>query len=406
MEYFLHTLNNGIRIVHKPGKSPVAHLGLIVQTGSRDELDHEHGIAHFIEHLIFKGTKKRKAWHILSRLDDVGGEINAYTNREETCIYAAFLKQDYERAIELIYDITFNPVFPEKEVRREKDVIIDEIMSYNDTPSELIFDEFEEMAFKGNPLGKSILGTKKSLNKITRADIINFMQDNYATHEMIICSVGDIHFDKLIKLTSRYFNSLPEKPRARVRISPDQYIPENKNLHKRTHHVHSIIGTIGYNYHDKRRTALHLINNILGGPGMNSRLNMSLREKNGFSYNVESHYIPYSDTGLIIVYFGCDKDKYEKSLHLVFKELRKLRTNSLGSLQLSKAKKQVLGHLAINSESREHLMLSMGKSILLFNKFDDLVDIRKKIDAVTISDILEITNEVFLPDKLSVLSYT
>ncbi len=406
MEYFLHTFDNGIRLVHKPDKSPVAHLGIIIQTGSRDETDHEHGMAHFIEHLIFKGTKKRKAWHILSRLDDVGGEINAYTNREETCVYAAFLKQDYQRAIELIYDITFNPVFPEKEVQREKNVIIDEIMSYNDTPSELIFDEFEEMVFKGNPLGKSILGTKKSLKKFTRTDIINFLIDNYYTPEMIICSVGDIHFDKLVKLTSRYFNSLPEKPRKRIRVSPDHYVPEKKIIHRKTHHVHCIIGNIGYNYHDNRRTALHLVNNILGGPGMNSRLNMSLREKNGFSYNVESHYIPYSDTGLLTVYFGCDKDKYEKSLHLVYKELEKLRKNSLGTLQLSKAKKQVLGHLAINSESREHLMLSMGKSILLFNKFDDLNEIRKKIDAVKVSDILEITNEVFLPDRLSVLSYS
>jgi len=406
MEYFLHTFDNGIRLVHKPDKSPVAHLGIIVQTGSRDERDHEHGMAHFIEHLIFKGTKKRKAWHILSRLDDVGGEINAYTNREETCVYAAFLKQDYQRTIELIYDITFNPVFPEKEVQREKNVIIDEIMSYNDTPSELIFDEFEEMVFKGNPLGKSILGTKKSLKKFSRTDIINFLNDNYYTPEMIICSVGDIHFDKLVKLTSRYFNSLPEKPRKRIRFSPDHYVPEKKIIHRKTHHVHCIIGNIGYNYHDNRRTALHLVNNILGGPGMNSRLNMSLREKNGFSYNVESHYIPYSDTGLVTVYFGCDKDKYDKSMQLVFKELEKLRKNSLGTLQLSKAKKQVLGHLAINSESREHLMLSMGKSILLFNKFDDLNEIRKKIDAVKVSDILEITNEVFLPDRLSVLSYS
>ena len=406
MEYLQHTFNNGIRLVHKPDKSLVAHLGIIIQTGSRDELANEHGMAHFIEHLVFKGTKKRKAWHILSRLDDVGGEINAYTNREETCVYSAFLKQDYERAIELIHDICFNSVFPEKEMEREKNVIIDEIMSYNDSPSELIFDEFEEMVYKGNPLGRSILGNKKSLKRFTRNDVLNFIQSNYSTSEMVISSIGDISFEKLIRHVSRYFGNLPAKTRIRKRTSPDIYQTEQKNVRKKTHHVHSIIGNIGYNYHDDRRTALHLINNILGGPGMNSRLSMSLREKNGFSYNVESHYIPYSDTGIVIIYFGCDKDKYEKSRHLVYKELDNLRKNSLGTLQLSKAKKQVLGHLAINSESREHLMLSMGKSILLFNKFDDLIDIRKKIDKVSSSHILEITNEIFLPDHLSELSYS
>ena len=406
MEYLQHTFHNGIRLVHKPDKSLVAHLGIIIQTGSRDELENEHGMAHFIEHLLFKGTKKRKAWHILSRLDDVGGEINAYTNREETCVYSAFLKQDYERAIELIYDICFNSVFPEKEMQREKNVIIDEIMSYNDSPSELIFDEFEEMIFKGNPLGRSILGNKKSLKRFARNDVLNFIQSNYSTSEMVICSIGDIKFEKLIRHVSRYFGDLPTKTRIRKRTSPDNFKSEQRNIRKKTHHVHCITGNLGYNYHDDRRTALHLINNILGGPGMNSRLSMSLREKNGFSYNVESHYVPYSDTGIFIIYFGCDKDKYEKSRHLVFKELENLRKNSLGTLQLSKAKKQVLGHLAINSESREHLMLSMGKSILLFNEFDDLIEIRKKIEEVSSSQILEISNEIFLPDRLSVLSYS
>lgn len=406
MEYFIHTFDNGIRLVHKPEKSLVAHLGIIIQTGSRDERENEHGMAHFIEHLIFKGTRKRKAWHILSRLDDLGGEINAYTNREETCIYSAFLKPDYAKALELIHDICFNPIFPEKEIQREKNVIIDEIMSYNDTPSELIFDEFEEMSFKGNSLGRSIMGNKKSLKKFTRQDIFNFIQDNYSTSEMVISSIGDITFEKLLKLTGNYFSSVPAKVRVRTRKTPDNYQPEIRRINKRTHHIHSIIGNLGYNYHDNRRTALHLINSLLGGPGMNSRLNMSLREKNGYSYNVESHYVPYSDTGIIFIYFSCDKDKYEKSQYLVLKELEKLRKNNLGTLQLSKAKKQMLGHLAINAESPENMMISMGKSILLFNKFDNLNEVSKKIEAVTVSDILSISNEVFLPEHLSSLTYS
>ncbi len=405
MEYYLHTFDNGIRLVHKPDRSMVAYLGIIICTGSRDELENEHGMAHFIEHMIFKGTKKRKAWHILSRLDDVGGEINAYTNREETCIYSAFLKQDYERAIELIHDICFNSEFPEKEMQKEKNIIIDEIMSYKDNPAELIFDEFEELMFKGNPLGRNILGNKKSLKKFTREDIFNFINCNYSTSEMVISSVGDISFEKLIKLISAYFGAVMPKNRTRTRKSPENYKPEIKKVSKKTHHVHCIIGNIGYNYHDDRRTALHLINNILGGRGMNNRLSMSLREKNGYSYYVESHIVPYSDTGIITICFSCDKDKYEKSLELVFKELKNLREKRLGSLQFSKAKKQVLGHLAINAESRENLMLSMGKSILLFNKFEDLEDIRKKINAVTVNEILSITNEIFLPDHLSVLTY-
>lgn len=405
MDYYLHTFDNGIRLVHKPDRSMVAYLGIIAGTGSRDELENEHGMAHFVEHMLFKGTKKRKAWHILSRLDDVGGEINAYTTREETCVFAAFLKQDYERAIELIHDICFNSEFPEKEIKKEKNIIIDEIMSYKDSPSELIFDEFEELVFKDNPLGRNILGSKKSLKNFSRKDIFNFLNSNYPTDEIVISSVGDIKFEKLIKLVSEYFADIPSKTRIRTRISPYNYQPVIKKADRKTHHVHSIIGNIGYNYHDEKRTALHLINNILGGRGMNSRLNMSLREKNGYSYQVESHYSPYSDTGIITIYFSCDKIKYEKSLELVFKELEKLRDKRLGTLQLSKAKKQVLGHLAINAESRENLMLTMGKSILLFNKFENLEDISKKINAVTASDILFISNEIFLSDHLSILTY-
>ena len=389
-----------------PQKSHVAHLGFMVHTGSRDEMADEHGMAHFIEHIIFKGTRKRKSFHILSRLEDVGGELNAYTTKEETCIYSAFLKQDFKRAVELIHDICFNPTFPEKEIMREKNVILDEILSYYDNPSELIFDEFEDLVFKGHPIGRGILGNEKALNSFSQADVKNFIKDNYATNEMVICSVGDLPFNKLLKEVEKYFGSVREKNRRRSRVSPVDYSPVKKEVNLNTHQVHCIIGNRAYNYTHKKRTGLHLINNLLGGPGMNSRLNLSLREKHGYSYSVESHYSPYTDSGILNIYFGCDKEKYYKSMKLVYHELELLCKKRLGTGQLSKAKKQVTGQIAINSENHEHLMLAMGKSILLFDKFENLEDISKKIDSVTSSDIMEISNEIFIPDNLSVLTYT
>ena len=391
--------------MHKPLKSPVAHFGFMVHTGSRDEKAEEHGLAHFVEHVIFKGTKKRKAYHILSCMEDVGGEINAYTTKEETCIYSAFLRHDLKRAVELIFDICFNPVFPEKELQREKNVIIDEILSYYDSPSELIFDEFEDLVFKGHPIGRGILGNENTLNSFSQAGVKNFIGENYASNEIVLCSVGDIPFDKLIKETEKYFGAVPQKSRQRIRSSPQVYSPEKMEISRSTYQVHCILGNRAYKYSDKRRSALHLLNNILGGPGMNSRLNMSLREKNGYSYTAESHYSPYTDTGILNIYFGCEKGNYEKSLSLVHRELNQLRSKRLGPVQLSRAKKQVIGQIAINSENYEGLMLAMGKSILLFNKFESLEELGKKIDAVTSSDILEISNEVFDPGRLSLLTF-
>ncbi len=380
-------------------------MGFIVHTGSRDELKEEHGMAHFIEHVIFKGTKNRKAWHILSRMEDVGGEINAYTTKEDTCVYASFLKQDYNRAMELIYDILFHSIFPQKEINREKNIILDEILSYKDTPYELIFDEFEEQVFNGHAIGRSILGNDKNILSFTREDIKKFMADNYSTEEMVISSVGDISFKKFISLAEKYFGRAQHKKRSRKRVKPNSYIPEVIYSRKNTHQIHCTLGNTAYNSQDERRTNLALLNNILGGPGLNSRLNMSLREKSGYSYNVESQYISYSDTGLLNVYFGCDKEKFQKSLDLVFKEFRNLREKKLGTLQLSKAKKQLLGQVAISADSHEHVMLSMGKRILLFNRVDSLEDISRKIENVTADDLFESANEILDRNKISILQY-
>lgn len=380
-------------------------MGFIVHTGSRDELKEEHGMAHFIEHVIFKGTRNRKAWHILSRMEDVGGEINAYTTKEDTCVFASFLKQDYNRAMELIYDICFHSVFPQKEINREKNIILDEILSYKDSPGELIFDEFEKQVFNGHSIGRSILGNEKKILSFSREDIRKFMAENYSTEEMVISSVGDISFNKFIKLAEKYFGKAQHKDRSRIRVKPNSYSPEAKLSRKNTHQTHCILGNTAYNAQDDRRTRLSLLNNILGGPGLNSRLNMSLREKSGYTYHVESQYISYSDTGLMSVYFGCDKENFQKSLDLVFREFKNLREKKLGTLQLSKAKKQLLGQIAIAADSHEHIMLSMAKRILLFNRVDSLEDIKKKIENVNAGDLIESANEILDKNKISLLQY-
>lgn len=405
MKYENYTLENGIRIIHLHSKSAVGHCGLIINAGSRDEEEHEHGMAHFIEHAIFKGTKNRKAYHILSRLEDVGGEINAYTSKEETTIHTSFLKDDYERAIEIISDVIFNSTFPTKEITREKEVIIEEINSYKDDPAELIFDEFEELIFKNQPLGKNILGNPKDLRRFTKKDIESFISKNYNTNEMVFCSVGDISFAKIKKLANKYFGQIEPNPRINPRDRTNNYIPETKIVKKKTHQTHCIIGNKAYNAHDNKKVAMVLLDNMLGGPGLNSRLSLLLREKHGYAYHVESNYSAYSDTGIFSVYFGTDKENYEKCVKLIKKEFELLRTKKLGIVQLKKAKRQLFGQIAIGSENNASLVLAMGKSFMLFNKVDDLEKVKEKIEAVTVEDIQEIANEVLDIDKMSMLVY-
>jgi len=405
MDYEKYTLENGIRIIHLPVKSPVGHCGLIINAGSRDEKEHEHGMAHFIEHAIFKGTKKRKPYHILSRMEDVGGEINAYTTKEETAIHTTFLKNDYERALELIADVTFHSVFPAKELNREKEVIIEEIKSYKDDPAELIFDDFEELIFRNQPLGRNILGNPKDLRKFNKKDIESFIRNNYHTNQMVICSVGEIAFTKIVKLVQKYFGQIPVNHRTREREKIENYTPETRIVKKKTHQAHCVMGNIAYNVHDPKKIGLTLLDNMLGGPGLNSRLSLLLREKHGYAYHVESNYSPYSDTGLFSVYFGTDKENLDKCIHLIKKEFEMLRTRKLGVVQLRKAKKQLFGQIAINSENNANLMLALGKSYLVFDKVDGLDEIKEKIEAITVEDVQEIANEILDFEKMSMLIY-
>lgn len=405
MEYEIHTLKNGIRVVHIPVNSPVSHCGILVNAGSRDETEDEHGLAHFIEHVIFKGTTKRKAYHILSRLDDVGGEINAYTTKEETAFYAAFLKPHFDRALELLSDIVFHSTFPQAELNKEKDVVMDEINSFKDNPSELIFDDFEEVIFANHPIGRNILGTPETLRTFDKKGIEGFMNRNYHTNQMIFCSVGAEPFSRVVRLAEKYLGDVPANHSKTIRKSFDDYKPVRVINEMNTFQAHCIIGNTAYHAMDKRRMDLILLNNLLGGQGLNSRLNMSLREKHGYAYSVESTFTPYIDTGVLTIYFGTDKDKLDKSIKLVHKELETLRTKKLGSMQLHRAKNQIIGQIAISADNKENLLFTVGKSFLLFDRFDSLEIVNKKIQNITAERLLEVANEVLAKDQLSQLIF-
>jgi len=404
-DFLTYTLANGIRVIQQQTDSPVGHLGILINTGSRDERECEHGLAHFIEHSVFKGTKKRKAFHVLSRIEDVGGELNAYTTKEETTLYSTFLAEFYDRAAELLSDILFNSVYPEKEINREKEVITEEINSYKDSPSELIFDEFEELVFNEHPIARNILGTSKNIANFTRESILKFIENNYHTDQMVISSVGKISFSALLNIIQKYFGSVSPKHRINERVRFNNYIPEQKSLPKDTFQTHCVLGNIAYDIVHPKRIAMVLLNNILGGQSMNSRLNLALRERKGLAYNIESNYTAYSDTGLFNVYFGTDKENFDMAYDLVLKEFKLIREKKLGAIQLSKAKKQLIGQIAISTESHEDLMLVIGKSYLLYDAVDPLRVVFQKIDAITADDLFEVANEILDENNLSRLIY-
>jgi len=404
-ELLTHAFPNGIRLIHQPDNGPVGHLGIVLNTGSRDESVNEHGMAHFIEHCIFKGTKTRRAYHVLSRMEDVGGELNAYTTKEETALYATFLTEYYPRAAELLSDILFNSVFPERELDREKEVIAEEINSYKDSPSELIFDDFDELVFDGHPIARSILGTSESVRSFTREDIFSFINSNFHTDQMVISSVGNIDFKRLVTLCGRFFGITPRKLRTCTREKFIDYQPREKTILKETHQTHCILGNIAYDSLHPSRIVMILLNNLLGGQGMNSRLNLSLRERKGMAYNIESSYNAFSDTGLFNVYFGTDNDNFDKALQVVYNEFRLVREKKLGSLQMSRAKKQLIGQLAIAGENHEDLMLSLGKTYLFYNQVDPFREVFRKIEAITPEQILEVANEILEPSGMSRIVY-
>jgi len=405
MDLIFHTLPNGIRMVHSASPGDVAYCGIIINTGSRDELADEHGIAHFIEHMFFKGTAKRKAYHILSRLEDVGGEINAYTTKEETAVYASFMREHYSRAIELLADIFFSSSFPAAEIEKEKEVVIEEINSYLDNPAEYIFDEFEELVFSGQPIGRNILGERKTIRHINRKKLLEFISRNFSTDQIVFCSTGKIAPREIIRLFEKHFSPVPSRSCEKREIVKYNYLPVSVEKKHNTSQNHCIIGNTAFNLHDRRRMGLFILNNILGGQGLNSRLNMSLRERRGYAYNVESMYNPYADTGLFAIYFGTDSRNLEKCIDLTHRELKKLCDVPVGSVQLNKARNQIKGYLLRSYDNHENMMLSLGKSLLIFEKIESIEEIFKKIDAVTADELKETASVIFNEPSLSTLVY-
>jgi predicted Zn-dependent peptidase len=405
-EYQIHTLPNGIRIVHKQVlHTKIAHSGFIMDIGSRDELPDQQGLAHFWEHMAFKGTLKRKSFHILNRLESVGGELNAYTTKEKICFYSSVLDKHFEKSFELLTDITFHSIFPEKEIEKERGVILEEMSMYLDTPEEAIVDEFDAVVFDGHQLGSNILGTKESVSNFSKQDFLNFINRNLSNDSLLFCSVSNLPFDKVVKLAEKYLKDIPVVFKKRERNAFTDYRPKDVTIEKSISQAHCVMGCPAYALSDDRRIPFFMLVNLLGGPGMNSRLNLAVREKHGLVYTIDANYATYIDTGLLSIYFGTEKKQLKRTTSLVLKELKKLREKPLGSLQLHTAKEQLMGQLAMAEESNMGLMMMIGKSILDQDKVESLNEIFEKIKSIKAGDLVDIANDVLREDRLSFLNY-
>lgn len=405
-EYNTFVLPNGIKIIHQQiAHTKVAHCGFVLDIGSRDEKTDQQGIAHFWEHMAFKGTKKRRAFHILNRLDSVGGELNAYTTKEKICFYASVLGPYFGNAIELLYDITFQSVFPEKQIERERSVILEEMAMYYDTPEDAIQDDFDDLVFSGHPLGRNILGTTESIRRFQRQDFTQFISENLDTEHLVFSSVGPMPMKKVVRLAEKYFSKIPVYKSSREREPFSGYYPRTEVSYRNLTQAQCAIGRPAYNIKDPKRLPFFALVNILGGPGMNSRLNLALREKYGYVYSVEASYTPYIDTGMFGIYFGTEPSRIEKGINIVMKELKKLREIPLGTIQLHSAKEQLIGQLAMAEENYTNLMLMLGKSLLDLQKVEDIEEVYKKINGITAVELQDIANEMFDEKSLSMLTF-
>lgn len=406
MTYNTAILPCGLRVIHRQTDSPVLYCGYAVNAGTRDERPEEPGMAHFCEHLTFKGTERRGAIKIINALECVGGELNAFTTKEHTVYYSAVLKDHFAKAVDLLTDIVFHSTYPQTEIDKEVEVICDEIESYNDSPAELIYDEFESLLFDNHPLGRNILGEAARLREYTTADARRFASEHYRPANAVFFAYGNVDFKRLTSLLRRATKDMPDgeplirKP-ADSGLPP--YTPANVTLNKATHQAHVMIGNRAYGMHDPRRMALYLLNNILGGPGMNARLNMLLRERHGLVYTVESTMASYRDTGVWSVYFGCDPGDVRRCRRLVLHELKRIAAQPLSNYQLEAAKRQIKGQIAIACDNREGFALDIGRTYLNFGTEKDVDKLFAHIDAITPNDITAVGTEVFAPDKLTTL---
>ena len=427
MKYNTYTLDNGLRIIHLPSDSKVVYCGYQINAGTRNEEPGEEGLAHFCEHVTFKGTERRKAWHILNCLESVGGDLNAYTNKEGTVYYSAILKEHIARAVDLLSDIVFHSVYPQAEIDKEVEVICDEIESYNDSPAELIYDEFENILFKGSPLGHNILGTAEQVRAFTTEDALRFTQKLYRPDNAIFFAYGDIDFKKLVKTlktlnfehgTLNFMNSkASETPTAEMEAGDANHKVQSSKfnvqstegqtivMQKNTHQAHVMIGTRAYDVNDDRRMPLYLLNNILGGPGMNAKLNLALREHNGLVYTVESTMVVYGDTGTWSIYFGCDEHDIKRCLRLVRKELDRMMEKPLSDSQLKAAKKQIKGQIGVACDNRENFALDFGKSFLHYGWEKNVDCLYEQVEAITSQQIQDVARELFDKDRLITLIF-
>lgn len=447
MKYNTHTLDNGLRIIHLPSDSKVVYCGYQINAGTRNEEPGEEGLAHFCEHVTFKGTERRKAWHILNCLESVGGDLNAYTNKEGTVYYSAILKEHIARAVDLLSDIVFHSVYPQAEIDKEVEVICDEIESYNDSPAELIYDEFENILFKGSPLGHNILGTAEQVRSFTTEDALRFTRKLYRPDNAIFFAYGDIDFKKLVKLIQKALGECPkgrelacstdcksaetpteeriaeetptgetpteemEAGNANHKVQSSKFNVQSKVagqtivMQKNTHQAHVMIGTRAYDVNDDRRMPLYLLNNMLGGPGMNAKLNLALREHNGLVYTVESTMVAYGDTGTWSIYFGCDEHDVKRCLRLVRKELDKFMQKPLSDAQLKAAKKQIKGQIGVACDNRENFALDFGKSFLHYGWEKNVDRLYEQVDEITAAQIQAVAQELFDKDRLTTLIF-
>ena len=421
MKYNTYTLDNGLRIIHLPSDSKVVYCGYQINAGTRNEEPGEEGLAHFCEHVTFKGTERRKAWHILNCLESVGGDLNAYTNKEGTVYYSAILKEHIARAVDLLTDIVFHSVYPQAEIDKEVEVICDEIESYNDSPAELIYDEFENIIFKGSPLGHNILGTAEQVRSFKTEDALRFTRKLYQPDNAIFFAYGDIDFKKLVRLLKKSFLSEERRVKSEKFNSPEaqaqfniqhstfntQHSFEGQTIvmQKNTHQAHVMIGTHAYDVNDSRRMPLYLLNNMLGGPGMNAKLNLALREHNGLVYTVESTMAAYGDTGIWSIYFGCDEHDVKRCLRLVRKELDKFMQKPLSEAQLKAAKKQIKGQIGVACDNRENFALDFGKSFLHYGWEKNVDRLYEQVDEITAEQIQAVAKELFDKDRLTTLIF-
>ena len=431
MKYNTYTLDNGLRIIHLPSDSKVVYCGYQINAGTRNEEPGEEGLAHFCEHVTFKGTERRKAWHILNCLESVGGDLNAYTNKEGTVYYSAILKEHIARAVDLLTDIVFHSVYPQAEIDKEVEVICDEIESYNDSPAELIYDEFENIIFKGSPLGHNILGTAEQVRSFKTEDALHFTRKLYRPDNAIFFAYGDIDFKKLVRLLKKSFLSEERRvkseettfgdrresqfnsPEAQAQFNIQhstfntQHSFEGQTIvmQKNTHQAHVMIGTRAYDVNDSRRMPLYLLNNMLGGPGMNAKLNLALREHNGLVYTVESTMVAYGDTGIWSIYFGCDEHDVKRCLRLVRKELDKFMQKPLSEAQLKAAKKQIKGQVGVACDNRENFALDFGKSFLHYGWEKNVDRLYEQVDEITAEQIQAVAQELFDKDRLTTLIF-